>query len=249
MLTTLTVRRSLDGLKRASKQRAQYQGPWLPTPLVEDWRDTERAQEAQIQREPQDPALQWEMSENLSTAFMLMLERLSPLERAVFILRQGFDLSFQDIGESVEQSADYCRQLHRRAQQHLAGKQERFEVDDAQHQKVFEQFLEALANADVGAIKQVLAEDAISYSDGGGKALAALRPISGQDKVTRLIMGMLKKQAFNIDMHLCTINTLPGMILYNGHQAINALSTEIFEGKIRTIYMTRNPDKLQHLHL
>ena len=248
LLTTLTVRRSLDLLKTAAKQREHYVGPWLPTPIVSQWADTEASKIPQQSSEPHDDsALQLEMSQNLSTAFMLMLERLSPLERAVFVLRQGFDLNYQEIAASVDQSADYCRQLYRRAQNHIGHDKDRFETTEQQHHAIFNQFLAALANADIAGIKNLLAEDAIAYSDGGGKAIAALRPIYGRDKVTRLFIGLNKNFAPTTSTRFYLIDGLPGIILYEGDTAVNTLSAHILEGEIKAFYVTRNPDKLQHL--
>ena len=252
LLTTLTTRRSLDVLKSAAKQRETYRGPWLPTPIVTEWVESPQDSPEDFSgafSKADDPAVQLELSQTLSTAFMLLLERLSPLERAVFVLRQGFDLSYQDIANNVDQSAAYCRQLYQRAQRHIAGDQERFDVCPADHKVFFNQFLEALANADITAIKDVLAEDAISYSDGGGKALAALRPIFGKDKVARLLIGLRNKVMSLVSVRLCTINNMPGLILYDGQEAINAISANIVSGKIQALYMMRNPDKLQHLKL
>lgn len=250
LLTTLTVRRSLDLLKTAAKQREHYIGPWLPTPIASQWTDTE---ESHIPHQPneahKDPALQLEMSQSLSTAFMLLLERLSPLERAVFVLRQGFDLSYQEIATSVDQSADYCRQLYRRAQNHITQDKDRFESTEQKHQQIFNQFLEALASADIPAIKNLLADDAIAYSDGGGKAIAALRPIYGRDKVTRLFIGLNKNFTPVSSTRFCLINQLPGIILYDADTAVSTLSAYIVEGEIKALYVTRNPDKLQHLSL
>jgi len=252
LLTTLTTRRSLDLMKSAAKQRESYRGPWLPTPIVTEWMQSPPSAQDNFSDalgKAEDPAAQLELSQTLSTAFMLLLERLSPLERAVFVLRQGFDLSYQDIATSVDQSAAYCRQLYQRAQAHIAGEQERFEVSPNDHRVFFNQFLEALANADISAIKNVLAENAISYSDGGGKALAALRPIYGRDKVARFLVGLRRKVMSLVTVRFCTINNMPGLILYDGEQAINAISVNIAGGKIQALYMMRNPDKLQHLKL
>jgi len=248
LFTTLTVRRSLDLLKTASKQREHYVGPWLPTPIVSQWMDTDINKIPPQPSEPRnDPALQLEMSQNLSTAFMLMLERLSPLERAVFVLRQGFDLNYQEIANSVDQSADYCRQLYRRAQKHIGQDKDRFETTEQQHHEIFNQFLAALANADITGIKHLLAEDAIAYSDGGGKAIAALRPIYGREKVTRLFVGLNKNFIPTTSTRFCLINGLPGIILYQGDTAVSTLSAHIVEGEIKAFYVTRNPDKLRHL--
>jgi len=252
LLTTLTTRRSLDLLKSAAKQRESYRGPWLPTPIVTEWMHSPPSSQSNFtdaRGKAEDPAVQLELSQTLSTAFMLLLERLSPLERAVFVLRQGFDLSYQDIASSVDQSAAYCRQLYQRAQAHIAGDQERFDVSPSDHKVFFDQFLEALAKADISAIKDVLAEDAISYSDGGGKAVAALRPIYGRDKVARLLIGLRRKVMSLVSVRFCTINNMPGLILYDGEEAINAISANVCAGKIQALYMMRNPDKLQHLKL
>lgn len=250
LLTTLTVRRSLDLLKTAAKQREHYTGPWLPTPIASQWADTEINNIPQQPTETHnDPALQLEMSQSLSTAFMLLLERLSPLERAVFVLRQGFDLSYQEIAASVDQSADYCRQLYRRAQNHITQDKDRFETTEQKHQVVFNKFLAALANADIPAIKNLLADDAIAYSDGGGKAIAALRPIYGRDKVTRLFIGLNKNFTPVSSTRFCLINQLPGIILYDGDTAVSTLSAHIIEGEIKALYVTRNPDKLWHLSI
>ncbi len=248
LLTTLTVRRSLDLLKTAAKQREHYIGPWLPTPIVSQWMDTDIYKIPQQCSEPHnDPALQLEMSQNLSTAFMLMLERLSPLERAVFVLRQGFDLNYQEIATSVDQSADYCRQLYRRAQKHIGHDKDRFETTEQQHREIFSQFLASLANADITGIKNLLAEDAIAFSDGGGKAIAALRPIYGRDKVTRLFIGLNKNFIPTTSTRFCLIDQLPGIILYQGDTAVSTLSAYIDGGAIKAFYITRNPDKLRHL--
>jgi RNA polymerase sigma-70 factor (ECF subfamily) len=232
-LVRVATRLALDRLRADKARRAAYRGPWLPEPLIEDIAD--------------DPV---ERAEEVSVAFLLALERLSPLERAVFLLHDVFDTGYPDVAETLQRSEAACRQLAARAREHVRQAQPRFQVARDEAARLAVAFMEAARRNDLGALKALLAEDAVMITDGGGKRGAALRPLVGRDDVLRFIHGLFWRQGWPAGaelVRLARINGSPGAIL----RTPDGLSTIAFEpdgeGRIGAIYVVRNPDKLHAL--
>jgi RNA polymerase sigma-70 factor (ECF subfamily) len=229
-LTTIITRLCLDHLKSARVRREEYVGPWLPEPL------------APIQADRLT-----ELADALSVAFLLLLEALTPTERAVFLLREVFGYDYDEIAPMVDQSAVYCRKIAQRAREHVAAERSRFEPSADQHERLVDRFLAACRDGDMEGLLDVLADDVTLTTDGGGKVLAALRPIVTSDKVARFMLGILRKAPADLRVERATINGRPGFIAFQGAAVDGAWSFEVADGHIQQIYVVRNPDKLRHL--
>jgi RNA polymerase sigma-70 factor (ECF subfamily) len=212
----------LDRLKSARAKREEYVGMWLPEPVVED---------------PATP-----IAEDISMALMLALERLSPLERAAFLLHDVFDMDYSAIATTLERSEAACRQLAARGREHVRTEQPRYSADD----KIVDAFAAALATGDATTLASLLAEDAVFYSDGGGKKKAALNPIYGRDKILRFAEGVRDKRPVTTSVDRARINGLPGFVLHTD-EGVETIAFEIESGLVTRIYAVRNPDKLAHL--
>jgi RNA polymerase sigma-70 factor (ECF subfamily) len=231
-LVKATTRLCLDRLRAAKAERAAYRGPWLPEPLIEPL--------------VEDPV---ERAEDVSVAFLLALERLSPLERAVFLLREAFDEDYAAIGEVLGRSEAAVRQLAARAKAHLRAVRPRYSVDRAEAERLAHAFLAAAASGDAAAFATLLAQDAVMVSDGGGKRTAALRVLVGPDDIAGLFRGLVDRHGRMAvsALRLARINGYPGVILElaDGPQTI-ALEPGP-DGRIAAIYSVRNPEKLGHV--
>jgi RNA polymerase sigma-70 factor (ECF subfamily) len=228
-LTRTVTRLCLDRLKSARAQREQYVGTWLPEPLVED----EGAS----------------LAHDLSIALLVTLERLSPLERAAFLLHDVFDMEFADVADVLERSEAAVRQLASRAREHVRADRPRFPASDEEATRLADAFHAAMIGGDLAALSRLLAADAIFYSDGGGKRLAALNPIYGRDKVLRFLVGVTAKRGGLPDpatIQRTRINGLPGFILHSP-DGPETIALEIASNEIVALYAVRNPDKLRHL--
>ncbi len=231
-LVRATTRLCIDRMRAARTRRETYRGPWLPEPLIEDIAE--------------DPV---ERAEEVSIAFLLALERLSPLERAVFLLHDVFDADYAVIAETLERSEPACRQLAARARAHVREARPRFPVSQDEAARLAMAFMDAARRNDLTALKGLLAEDAVLISDGGGKRKAALRPMVGPDDIAALIGGLIWRGALPMQgrMRLARINCDFGVVL----EAEDGVLTIAFEpgadGKLAAIYMVRNPDKLGHV--
>ena len=177
-LSTVVTRLSIDRLRSARARREEYVGPWLPEPLV-----SERAEEV---------AVLDELGESLSTAFLVVLESLNPVERAVFLLREVFDYDYEEISRILGKSEDNCRQIAHRARQSVAARRPRFERSPEQEERLSRQFLEACMSGDMEGLISLLSEDVTLWSDGGGKVAAAPYPIYGPERVARFLLGVLR---------------------------------------------------------
>ena len=232
-LAQTTTRLCLDRLKSARVRRETYVGPWLPEPLIEE--------------EPVDPL---ERAEDVSVAFLLALERLSPLERAVFLLHDVFDQDYGQVATALGRDEAACRQLASRARGHLKEARPRYSVPQDEALRLAAAFMTASASQDFAALEALLARDAVLISDGGGKRKAALRPLVGREDVLALLRGLAWRGPWTgglSDMRPARINGLPGVIL----RAEDGVTTMAFEpdgeGRIAAIYIMRNPEKLGHL--
>ena len=241
-LITATTRICLDVLKSARVRREEYVGPWLPDPV------TDTAALA--------PDVQTELAEDLSFALLLALDRLSPLERAAFLLHDVFDYSFTQVAAALNRSEAACRQLASRARARVREARPASALPpraapssvDPKHAELLSAFVAASRSGDVDALTRVLAADVRLVTDGGGKVRAALNVIEGPDRVAAFLVGAVRKGwTDDLRMRLETINDLPGMIVTGPHGLVQTTAFEIEAGMIKAIYVVRNPDKLQHL--
>ncbi|TME95537.1 MAG: RNA polymerase sigma-70 factor [Chloroflexi bacterium] len=229
-LTTIVVRLCLDQLRSARAKREIYVGPWLPEPLITTGRT--------------DLTDSLVLRESLSFAFLLMLENLSPLERAVFVLREVFDYDYPEIALSVDKSEANCRQVFHRARQRLAQRQSRFEATREQTEQITREFMRATTNGDVQDLLRLLAEDVVAISDGGGKAFAALRPVHSREKVSRGVLGSFSKaQPDSVRME--EVNGQPAIVATRGGEPRGVLLLDVKAGKVQALYAVVNPDKLR----
>jgi RNA polymerase sigma-70 factor (ECF subfamily) len=235
-ITTAATRLSIDVLRSARTRRETYVGPWLPEPLIED-----RAA---------DPGAHVELADTLSQAFLVLLERLTPLERAAFLLREVFDYDYAQIARIVDRSEASSRQLVTRAKKHLAASRPRFDADEELRDRLLERFLAAAEEGDLEALEALLAEDAVLYADGGGKATAARKPLHGAARIARVVAGIARKQRRwgPLGLQLVRVNRQPGRILRTPDGKIwDVLSIDVVDGRIQAVRIVRNPDKLAHL--
>ena len=233
-LATIVVRLCLDQLRSARAKREVYVGPWLPEPLVTTGRT-----------DLTDGVV---LRESLSFAFLLMLENLSPLERAVFVLREVFDYDYPEIAQTVDKSEANCRQVFHRARQHLAERQARFAASYEQTEQITQQFLRATTTGDVQGLLRLLAEDVVSIGDGGGKAAAALQPVRSRERVTRGLVGNLRKAPPD-RIWMEEVNGQPAIVATRAGQPYGVLLLEVQAGQVQRLYSVANPDKLRGLHL
>jgi RNA polymerase sigma-70 factor (ECF subfamily) len=241
-LITTTTRICLDVLRSARARREQYVGPWLPDPVV----DTDALA----------PDAQAELAEDLSVALLLALDRLSPLERAAFLLHDVFDYSYPDIARALDRTEAACRQLASRARAHVrttrptlpASSSRGASATSPEHAELISAFVSASQSGDVSRLMSLLTRDATFVSDGGGKVPAALRVIEGADRVARLVASTAPKGWGEVTVaRSAIVNGLPGMILEGRAGVIQTVALEIEDDLVRTIYVVRNPDKLKHL--
>jgi RNA polymerase sigma-70 factor (ECF subfamily) len=228
-LATIVVRLCMDELRSARARREVYVGPWLPEPLLTSGRS--------------DLTESVVLRESLSFAFLLMLEKLSPLERAVFVLREVFDYDYAEIAPIVAKSDANCRQAFHRARGRLANQQSRFEASREQQEQLTEQFLRATGSGDVEGLLTLLAEDVVHVGDGGGKALSAVRPVVTRDHVVRGLLGNLQKMPVD-RAWIDEVNGQPAILATRNGKPYAVLLLEFREGVIQTIYTVVNPDKL-----
>jgi RNA polymerase sigma-70 factor, ECF subfamily len=236
-LAKVVTRLCIDRLRSARTRREAYVGPWLPEPLIDA---------SGLELRPSD-----DLAEDISVAFLLALERLSPLERAAFLLHDIFDMDFAEIAPILARSEPSCRQLASRARMHVKEARPRFAVNRERGAELAEAFLTAVSKGDLSSLTALLAEDAVLQSDGGGKLPAALYPIRGRDKIARFFIGIARKADAYRDLKVRPgrINGLPGFILVQSDGTVQTVAFETDAKEIRAIYAIRNPDKLAHIAL
>jgi RNA polymerase sigma-70 factor, ECF subfamily len=232
LVATLT-RLSIDRLRSAQRQREQYVGVWLPEPLMATTTDSHNQTDA--------------LADSISTAFMVMLETLTPEERAVFILREAFDYNYNEISAIVGKSDANCRQIARRAKAHLSQPGRRRPIDPVQAETLVQKFLSACRDGDVASLMAVLAEDSTLMADGGGRVRAALRPIYGSERIARFLFGIQKNVPSDAEFRLETVNGGKGILVLSAGMPISVLTFSVTGGQIAGIYIIRNPQKLRHL--
>jgi RNA polymerase sigma-70 factor, ECF subfamily len=234
-LATVTTRLAIDHLRSARVRREAYVGSWLPEPVVDE-------REHAVARDV-------EMAESLSMAFLLILETLSPIERAVFLLREVFDYNYDEISKIVEKSEDNCRQIFTRAKRHIDAGKPRFEASREKRDELAELFFAACQGGNLDDLVHLLADDAVFYGDGGGKAPAAGHPVRGRDRVARLLHGLFTKgKVIGGRVRRVEVNGQPGaMFLDKQDQLIGVMELDIVDGAVQSVRTVVNPDKLQHL--
>jgi RNA polymerase sigma-70 factor (ECF subfamily) len=235
-LATIVTRLGIDRLRSAQVRRETYVGEWLPEPVVTGGVD--------------DPSVHAEMSDSLSMAFLVLLERLSPEQRAVFLLRDVFGYEYDAIAEIVGKSEAACRQLAVRARRHIDEDRPRFEVSRRQHDELARRFMSAAQAGDLDGLEALLAHDVALHGDGGGKVRAIARPLFGRARVARTLLTWMRfaESIDGFSVRLVEINGHAGALGLDGRQRIlYALSLDIADGQIHAIRSIVNPDKLRHL--
>jgi len=235
-LSAIVTRLAIDHLKSARVRRETYVGEWLPEPLVTD-------------ESAGDPAAIAEQADTLSMSFLVLLERLTPVERAVFLLHDIFDYDFEEVARIVERTPATCRQHAVRARRFIAEKRPRFEASEAKCDELVGRFFAAAERGDVDGLIAVLAQDVVVHGDGGGKVPQWFEPIAGADKVARLFANMGRQMgAMGATFEPHRINGQPGVIFRGPHGGVfSVMSFEVVDGRVATIRSVVNPDKLGHL--
>lgn len=230
LLRTAT-RLAIDRLRRRQARREAYTGEWLPEPVLR-------------QPDAQDRA---ELNESLSTAVLVILERLTPLERAVYVLREAYGYTYAEVAETVGRREAAVRQLARRARQHVAERHTRFRVEPETERAVTERFLAASASGDLEGLLDVLAPEVRLVADGGGKVRAPLLPVIGAEKVARFFMAAVGRQPASVSARVEAVNAGSGVVVREAGHPITAVTFDVAEDRLQTIYLVANPDKLHQL--
>jgi RNA polymerase sigma-70 factor (ECF subfamily) len=235
-LSAVTTRLGIDHLKSARVRREQYVGQWLPEPLLTD-------------DSVPDAATHAETADSLSTAFLVLLESLTPVERAVFLLREVFDYGYGEIARIVDRTEDNCRQLYVRARRHVDEGRPRFEASRKHRDELVERFFAAAERGDLAALEEMLAADVVVYGDGGGKAPSWPQPIYGRERVAKLIAGTVKQaKELGVRVRAAHVNGQPGVLFLDDEERIGAvMSIDVADGLVQAIRGVTNPDKLAHL--
>ena len=232
-LAQLVTRQALNALRAGVRRREEYVGPWLPEPLLLD---------------DQDPSADVVLAESVSMAMLVMLETLSPDERAVFVLREVFGFDYGEIAHAVGKPAPTVRQVAHRAREHVRARRKRFDtVDPHRNAQITAQFLATAATGDVEALMAMLAPDATWTADSGGKVSASRRPVVGAARVARAIAGLMRKAGATLHVEMVNCNSAPAVLLYLGGHLEGVITLEIADDKITNFYVMRNPDKLAAL--
>lgn len=235
-LAAVTTRLSIDHLRSARVRREKYVGTWLPEPLVTD-------------SSTSDPADQVEQVDSLSMAFLLLLDRLTPVERAVFLLHDVFGYSYEAIASIIDKSEGNCRQLASRARRHVTEHRPRFEMSRQRREELATRFFAAMSEGDLEGLVALLAKDVVVYGDGGGVSPSWPRSIVGPDKVSRLLLGVSEQmRKLGVTMRAVEINGQPGALFYDpAGGLINVVSLDIADGAVSNIRSVINPEKLNHI--
>lgn len=230
-LSAMVTRLSIDRLRSAQARREEYIGPWLPEPLVAD--------------QAEENIGPTELDDSVSMAFLVLLESLNPVERAVFLLREVFDYDYEEISRIVGKSEDNCRQIARRARQSLAARRPRFERSPEREERLTQQFVEACTSGDMEGLIGLLSDDVTLWSDGGGKVAAAPYPIHGPERVARFLLGVLRTVPSGFFAHPTWINGGPGIIGYVDGHPTSVAALDVADDRLWGIRIIVNPEKLQ----
>ena len=233
-LVTIISRLCINHLQSARVQREEYVGEWLPEPLVTDMSS--------------DPYETLKIDESISMAFLLLLERLNPIERAVFLLHEVFNYKFAEIAAIVDRTEANCRQILKRAREHVGDARQRFEATESDRDEMLRGFLQATQTGDMKGLLDLLANDVVLHTDGGGKAIALPAELHGQEKVTRAIIRSMEKLVpKNLELRTLRINGEAGFVSYLDGKPFSAITLQVADDRIQAIYIVSNPEKLSHL--
>lgn len=230
-LVRITTRQALNRLRTLGRRKESYVGSWLPEPLLTT----------------PDVAEDVELADSVSMAMMLVLETLAPVERAVFVLREVFDLGYDEIAEAVEKSPAAVRQIAHRARAHVAARRPRGEVSAAESRRALAAFQRAVETGDLQGLLDILSPDVVLLGDGGGIKQAVLRPIIGADKVARLMLGGLGKLDMAMSMDPAQVNGHPALVVRLDGELDTVVAVRFDEGRITGLYAVRNPEKLSYM--
>ncbi|MBI1259082.1 MAG: RNA polymerase sigma-70 factor [Chloroflexi bacterium] len=233
-LTTITTRLCLNQINSARARREEYLGPWLPEPVLDS-------------SSPLIPGVEADKHETISMAFLVLLEELTPPERAVFLLREVFDYSYAEIAQILEREEADCRQLYSRAKKHLADHRPRFSSSPEQHRQMLERFLQAVQGGQVDALTSMLAQDAVLWADGAGRPGAATRPIFGSDAIARFVQGTQRYLPEHYASAIEQVNGEAALVIRVEGKPFLVLMIELGAEGITTIRAIGNPDKLKHI--
>jgi RNA polymerase sigma-70 factor, ECF subfamily len=228
-LTSVVTRLCIDQLRSARARRETYVGQWLPEP---------------VSTEP-EPGRAAELADSLSLAFLVLLEELSPAERAAFILREVFGYSYQETASMLERSEAACRQLVSRAHRQIDGRRQRFDADRARGEELVGRFLAACGGGDVDGLLALLAPDVVVWTDGGGKARSSPRPVIGPARSTRFLINVAKRLPPDAAVRVARLNGQPGIVVEEGGVATTAVTFDVVDGVICGVRVMANPDKLR----
>jgi RNA polymerase sigma-70 factor (ECF subfamily) len=231
-LAQLVTRQALNALRSSARRREDYIGPWLPEPLMLDERD---------------PSADVVLAESVSMAMLVLLETLTPDERAVFVLREVFGFDYYEIAGAVGKSVATVRQVAHRAREHVQARRKRFEPVDDTTAQITEQFMTAAATGDMAGLLSMLAPDATWTTDSGGKAVGLRRPVVGATRVARTVINFFraaKKQMLDVRLETAVCNSAPAVVVYVDDRLAAVFTVEIIDGKISNFYAINNPDKL-----
>lgn len=232
-LARLVTRQALNALRAQARRREEYVGPWLPEPLL---------------LEDQDASADVVLAESVSMAMLVLLETLTPDERAVFVLREVFGFDYGEIAEAVNKSEAAVRQVAHRAREHVHARRKRFDdIDPERNAQITQQFLVSAASGDVDALLAMLAPDAVWTADSGGKVSAARKPVVGAERVARAVAGLMRKARERLRVETVTCNSAPAVLFYLDERLEGLITVEIVDEKITHFYVMRNPDKLAAL--
>lgn len=233
-LTTILTRLCIDQLDSARHKRELYMGPWLPEPILTG-----------ATSESSNPEKRIEMEESISLAFLILLEQLQPFERAVFLLREVFDYEFAEIAAMLSKTEAACRRSFSRAKPHLRNHRPRFPASQQTQQQLLESYIRAVETGEMDTLTNLLAEDVVLWTDSGGKTVtAAYRPINGSDAVARFSLGTKRFWPSDYHAEQAEVNGQPAALLISGDKVFGVLNIEVVGGKIQTIRVMANPEKL-----
>ncbi|WP_405609973.1 RNA polymerase sigma-70 factor [Streptomyces sp. NBC_00076] len=235
-LVRVTTRLAIDRLRQVKARGETYVGPWLPEPYVTDFTDA-----------VPDTADQVVLADTVSLAVLVVLETLSPLERAVFVLREAFGYPYAEIAAVLDRGEPAVRQLAGRARRHVEERRPRYEVDPAERRDLTERFLAATAEGDLEGLLSLLAPDVRLVGDSGGKSKAPLRVLETADKVARFLVGVAGKGIADLSFRFLELNGGPALLVLSGDKPDSVLQLDVLDGRVQSVYIIRNPDKLQAL--
>jgi RNA polymerase sigma-70 factor (ECF subfamily) len=234
-LAATTTRLAIDHMRSARVRRESYVGTWLPEPIVADLRES--------------PEQMAELSDSLSMAFLVLLESLSPVERAVFLLREVFAYDYEEIAQIVDKSEANCRQIFARARRHLDAHHARYDASNEQSEALLQSFLTATRDGDLSQLVDMLAADAVFCGDGGGKATSVGEPLYGRERIAAFLLFLFERgRSQGVTADPILVNGGPGLVTHDSvGNVISVISFEVLDGVIQTIRGVTNPDKLKHL--